>query len=177
MYDLDEHRHRFASWAAARAAQRGWLNSTELINALELSGLPRFVAERGREPISRDDFDENHRVWATSLLDALDLATTDGLYGRAAKLIAIYLKGTVVLGPLGDSPLARISHPPVDRVLLQALSKDAKVPPHLRKLFRTATWTKFGHSEYERVIAALRTLLGPDEPFWAIERYWTPQRE
>ena len=34
-YDLSEHRHRFAIWAAARASQRGFTTVENLRNALE----------------------------------------------------------------------------------------------------------------------------------------------
>jgi hypothetical protein len=38
-----EHRHRFAVWAAARAAQRGFVTVEKLRDALEATDIVAFV--------------------------------------------------------------------------------------------------------------------------------------
>jgi hypothetical protein len=42
-YDVFEHRHRFAVWAAARAAQRGFVTVEKLRDALEATDIVAFV--------------------------------------------------------------------------------------------------------------------------------------
>jgi hypothetical protein len=41
-------------------------------------------------------------------------------YGRAAKLVAVYLKATVIIGGNWDTPFGRTMHPPIDRVFPSA---------------------------------------------------------
>lgn len=42
-------------------------------------------------------------------------------FGRAAKLIAIYLKTTIVLSGAENTTLGRVIHPPIDSILLKAM--------------------------------------------------------
>src|SRR6267143_943914 len=42
-YDLSEHRHRFAVWAAARASQRGFTTVDRLRAALEATDILRIL--------------------------------------------------------------------------------------------------------------------------------------
>jgi hypothetical protein len=42
-YDLTEHRRRFAAWAAARGAQRGFTTVDSLRDALENCGIREFA--------------------------------------------------------------------------------------------------------------------------------------
>ena len=97
-YDLVEHRHRFSVWAAARAAQRGLKGGKVdvLRDALEQSGVVAF-AKANDGPIDQRSFDEVHRAWCRSIIAYLGSRDVPATFGRAAKLIAIYLKGMVIL--------------------------------------------------------------------------------
>jgi hypothetical protein len=81
----------------------------------------------------------------------------------------------VVTGAPSDVPFARLAHPPVDRVLLQALSRDtAFAAAHLR-LWRETRWTQLSEEEYFTIIGTFREE-GLDRPaLWQIERYWQPE--
>ena len=173
MYTLEDHCHLFAAWAAARAAQRqlrGGSNGT-LINAIAASGLRAAIAQRESWPKTADQFDAKHREWCGRIIDhspKLDLS-----YGRAAKLVAIYLKCRIVNAGHNDTDFGRVIHPPIDRILLQAIHKEFRHDPKAAG-FDTQTWTRFDANEYFAVIEALR-LLGLDKPaFWMAERYWKP---
>lgn len=93
-------------------------------------------------------------------------------YGRAAKLVAVYLKSMIVLGPDGPSSLASIAHPPIDRILLRNLASSDVTSPH-KSNWRTTTWTTLDEQSYYALISQLRGVLAKSEPFWKLEKYWT----
>lgn len=145
--------------------------------AIEASGMPDVV--RGNPdawPNDVDAVDSTHRLWARAITEQLDeIGVANATYGRAAKLIAIYLKAMVVAGTSGDLPFAKHAHPPVDRVLLQALSRDAAFAAEHRRLWRETRWTQLSEESYFALVATFRTE-GLDQPtFWQIERYWQPE--
>ena len=94
-------------------------------------------------------------------------------FGRAAKLIAIYLKSMVVLAGRHETPLGRTLHPPIDSILLTALAddEDAGFRDASRQLWRRTRWTKLDETDYAEIIQSMRTER-LDDPFWGIERYW-----
>ena len=172
-YDLFEHRHRFAVWAAARAAQRGLTDVATLQRALEACGVQEFVRSRRNLRSSAQAFERHHRRWCSRIVTFLRRRGIAGAtYGRAAKLVAIYLKSMVVLGPDSDSPLGRVIHPPIDRRLLTNLLSMAPKHEHLRRWRQTA-WTKLDAEHYYALIADLRKAIPAGQPFWTLEQHWT----
>jgi hypothetical protein len=174
-YGIEMHQHRFAAWAACRAAS--------VVNC-------RFGVEQGRtiletcgftasfcrpeqlpepEPLAVDDA---HRQWRADVMRA---ATSCGLpftHGVAAKLVNIYLKSRFVCG--GHCVNARVAslHPPIDSVLLSGLA-EANVGGH-RQAWKQAAktrWSKFGSDDYQHVIALIRHSL-KGAPLWTVEEYW-----
>src|SRR5262245_13665367 len=98
-YNLAIHQHRFAAWAAARAAQRGLAaNSNIIVDALDQCCVKAVVDNRGEWPATSAEFDAKHRSWCRTVLIRLRHAGIKrATYGRAAKVIAVYLKARVVL--------------------------------------------------------------------------------
>jgi hypothetical protein len=94
-------------------------------------------------------------------------------FGHAAKIVAIYLKGRVVCGGALDSALAHIAHPPIDRLLLQALAKDKRFPLAERKKWKTINWTQFTPQTYLALIESLRKAHLHETGFWKVEKYWS----
>ena len=93
-------------------------------------------------------------------------------FGRAAKLVAVYLKTLIVVGPDGKSPAAGFIHPPIDRQLLQKIAKTNSVPDDLRLLCRKTSWTKIEDAtKYDALIEELQKLT-PAGEFWRLEEYW-----
>src|SRR6267378_6419581 len=111
MYAIQTHRHRFALWAAARAAQRGLSGGRNevLADALEASGIQKVVDDGERVwPTSSAAYLEMHDGWCSKLTAFLQKRKIALSYGRAAKLIAVYLKTTVVLGGQERSRFAKV---------------------------------------------------------------------
>ncbi len=174
-YGIDQHRHRFAVWAAARAAQRRWAKAKvgTLGRALEASGVVEFLDRTNLSDIDEARFDALHLRWCRSVIDFLqNVGLPNVTFGRAAKLIAIYLKAVVVLGPGSETPFARIAHPPIDGILLRNLAASDVDSEHKREWVRTR-WTQFSEEQYYELIEQLRQALGTQEPFWQLERFWT----
>ncbi|MEE9277985.1 MAG: hypothetical protein V3V06_06200 [Dehalococcoidia bacterium] len=176
-YDVVEHRRRFAVWAAARAAQRGWESTTVLRDALERCGVVEVVGAGQRGwPKRRDDADEIQDEWRRRIRTALRRRKVAGAaYGRAAKLLAVYLKVTVVLGSGRESAFARLLHPPIDRNLLSRLARCESFPGEERRYWNSIRWTKLNRRQYGALIQSLRDHGLDDPAFWMIERFWQPE--
>src|SRR5467141_2609385 len=122
-YQISEHRHRFSVWAAARATQRGFCDVGSLRKALEACGVREFLARPNFGDIDESGFDAIHRQWCRKIMASLRKARIcDVTFGRAAKLIAMYLKSEVVLGPGSGTAFAHVAHPPIDGILLRKLA-------------------------------------------------------
>jgi hypothetical protein len=172
-YGIELHKHRFAAWAACRAAS--------VVNC-------RFGVEQGRTILEGSGFtaslsrpeqlpepqvvDEAHRRWRTSVIREAKEQGLSFTHGVAAKLVNIYLKGRFVCGSSHDHPRVRCLHPPIDGVLLQTLAA-RNVGGYAGEWKRAAKvrWSKFDSREYERVIALVRRVSG-NRPLWMIEEHW-----
>jgi hypothetical protein len=131
-----QHRHRFAAWAAARAVQRGFAGSKgpALVNALEAIDAPAFISSELGAVLSSDMFDEFHRNACRKIIAKMRMNSIDASYGRAAKLLAVYLKAMLTIASESNSELSRFMHPPIDRLLLQKISKEKGLPAELRSV-------------------------------------------
>ena len=173
-YDLFEHRHRFAVWAGARAAQRGFATVENLRDALEATNIRQFVADSSSLDIGAAAFEVQHRIWCHSIVDYLsEKGVANATFGRAAKLVAVYLKSMIVVGPHAGSALAKIVHPPIDRILLQNLGMSSEIQSDHKKAWLATSWTMLDEPGYYSLLSQLRTVLGGSDPWWAIERHWT----
>lgn len=174
-YDLVEHRHRFAAWAAARATQRGFTTVARLRTALEVAGVRESLADGATVGVSAAGFDALHRRWCTSISATLETASVPGVtFGRAAKLVAVYLKAQVVMGPGWDTPLAHHLHPPIDRILLQALATSPRIASPHKAQWRATSWTQLDEAGYYELIGQLRSSRPSEAPFWMLEELWQP---
>lgn len=174
-YTIQEHSHRFAAWAAARAAST--------------SSLCRFRVEQGKQILERamhiqttgalgtlpqaDRFDMRHRQWREG---AITVARKQGLpftHGIAAKLINVYLKSVYVCGGLHDDPRVKAIHPPIDSALLDTLYReDIAGERKAWKEARDRRWSKLDSAQYEALIAAIKRAVPGDQGLWTIEEYW-----
>jgi hypothetical protein len=148
-YDIYQHRHNFAVWAAARASQRRLTTVDTLRKALESSEVVAFVRDHVTDKIDSDAFAAKHRSWCEEIVRSLlDAGVMNATFGRAAKLVAVYLKSMVVIGPFADSDLARVAHPPIDRILLRNLARAEGLETGLSTMLRMTNWTAL--ESYER---------------------------
>lgn len=72
-------------------------------------------------------------------------------FGRAAKVLAIYLKSAIVLGPGVGTAFARVAHPPIDGILLRNLASSDVKSEHQRRWAKTK-WTRLNHEQYYELI-------------------------
>lgn len=165
-YTFSDHLHNYAVWTAARAVQRKFTTTSNIKSAIEASRLRDF-AESLHEEMSTDEFDAFHRDTAHAMIGFLNGIKVKTSYGQAAKIIAIYLKTSIIIRESGSGTLSRIAHPPIDNILLSRL---VKVYPNLVE--SKIRWTQLEESEYFQLIVKFRQL--NFEYFWEIEKYWSP---
>lgn len=177
-YDHFEHRHRFSVWAAARATQRGFTSVANLRDALKRCEVHDYVKKMASASIDAKRFKQLHRGWCRSIIDHLQSVPVHKVtFGRAAKLVAVYLKSMIVLGPSFDTDLARVAHPPIDRILLQNLAKEEGISAEQRARWKGINWTVLDENSYYNLVDELRAVVPEHEPFWMLERHWTVTNE
>lgn len=136
-YDHSEYRHRFAVWAGALAAQRGFTTIERLWDALESTDVRVLMESPEGLNIEPAVFDDKHRTWCRQIVSHLNVQKIEGAtYGRAAKLIGVYLKSMVVIAVGSSSRLAKVAHPPIDRVGLKNLAASKTLPRIHKSLWR-----------------------------------------
>jgi hypothetical protein len=169
LYTPHQHKHNFSVWAAARASQRGFTKVTVLRAALEASGVEAFA----KRPRNLGKFDALHREWCRTICVFLVSASVGNVtYGRAAKLVNVYLKSMIVLADVNSDAAATV-HPPIDRILLKNIVVEQAIPQRLRDKCKKINWTQLDEEGYFELISVLREIIG-DRPFWTIEKYWEP---
>ena len=177
-YDHFEHRHRFAVWAGARAAQRAFTSVENLRDALESTDVRAYLSDPTSIDTDAQSFEAHHRKWCNAIVGFLsNRGIANATFGRAAKLIAVYLKAMVVVGAESQSSLAAVAHPPIDRVLLQNLASSPDFRPLHKSAWRSTAWTKLNESTYYELLATLRTVVPEPEPWWKLEQYWAVTNE
>ena len=69
-YTLVEHRHRFAAWAAGRAAGAKGCRFTveEGRGLIESTDIPSYAADWERATETPEDFDAQHRLWRETMV-------------------------------------------------------------------------------------------------------------
>ena len=172
-YTIEEHRHNFSAWAAARAAQRGFTDVNNLKRALEGCGVREFLQNTQAGDTSFKQYHDLHSNWCNSVMEYLEsLGLESVTFGRAAKLIAIYVKSMVVIRD-ETSSLAINALPPIDGVLLKNISKDRTLEKDFRKKCANIKWTQLDENEYNQLIEDLKKYIILDQPMWSLEHYWT----
>lgn len=179
-YSVEEHKHRFAAWAAGSAASvngcrfKVWQGK----KILEDAGLNEVANSIANLPQS-ENFDAQHREWRNNIINAAqNYNDSQGnafefTHGLAAKLINIYLKSIYVCSGNHNDPRVKAIHPPIDSVLLDALyAQDIGGKRIEWQAARRARWSKFSSDEYENVIAAIQEVIPANQGLWEIEEYW-----
>ena len=90
------------------------------------------IADSAARPKTDREFDKWHRHYGRRLLTELRKRSPTATYGRAAKVMGIYLKSMAVLSGPKSTPLRQLAHPPLDDLLLSALARDAALPTEVR---------------------------------------------
>jgi hypothetical protein len=175
-YTIEVHRHRFAAWAASRAAaaskdcrfkvQRG-------VEILEACGIDAALASPELLP-RPTEIDQVHRQYRKAIIKAALLRGISMSHGVAARLINAYLKIRFVCAGHHEHEQVKCLHPPIDTPLLKGLERQnvGGFADRWRE-FHEQGWSKFDADTYQSVIDHIRKSLPPGEPLWKIEEYWT----
>jgi hypothetical protein len=173
-YSIDEHKHRYSAWAASRAAsvkncRFEVADGKEIIEAI---GLRSFGGSPDALP-EPNGMDSAHRRWRDEAIAAANrLGVSNFSHGIAAKLINVYLKGMVVCGGHHNHPRAVNLHPPIDRLLLDALyANNVGGSQEAWRNARAQRWSKFTSDQYEAVIAEIKRAMA-GSPLWRVESHW-----
>lgn len=180
-YTAAEHRFRFAAWAAARASARGvaGFNARKAFEALDFAGLGELANTPQALPQCEKEFDRMHTKWCGKVIGFFQHETPQITYGRAAKLVNVFLKALYLNyfgGEEHASPAARpnanVIHPPVDRLVLSELARLEHAAPNesFWPDMLDKGWTNFNQSDYEKVITEMRRL--SKNRLWRIESCW-----
>lgn len=167
-YSFNEHKHRYAIWTAARAAQRSFTTTKNIKEAICATSLKDFCESDC--VVSQVDFDQHHKEWCKTIIKTFAQFGVPCSYGRAAKIIAIYLKTSYVLANSAEAEKCFVIHPPIDRILLSFLSKFEKLKD-LNKL----NWTQFQEEDYWKLVERLRLEFKYFD--WRLEEYWKPEKD
>jgi hypothetical protein len=166
-YNLDQHIHNYAVWTAARAVQRNFTTTANIKRAIEQSGLRSFALSNDVK--TSDEFDNLHKEWSNQLISAFDLVGVPSCsYGRAAKIISIYLKTSVLLCNRASCNASKVIHPPIDGILLKSLSQLSGLED-----LKAIRWTKLDKTKYWELIKRLRCHFRKID--WRLEMYWSPE--
>ena len=169
-YSFANHLHNYAVWTAARAVQRSFTSTKKIKAAIDYSTLRQFA--ESTESCTKEKFDENHSMWADQLIEGFQTEGIENVsYGRAAKIISIYLKTSVVLPNKAACNRSEIIHAPIDNILLTAL---AEAKPKFKKEFRLK-WTLLKKEDYWKLINDIESAGEPIN--WRLEKYWRPEQD
>lgn len=167
-YNIHEHTHRFATWAAATGASasprcRFTVEAGKAI--LEQAGFDAKLRHPKQLP-SPARMDEVHLAWRKAVIREAHKVGLEFTHGIAAKLINLYLKAKFTCGGYADHPRVAALHPPIDSLLLKAFNRSRspkdRLPVH---------WSTFDSQTYQQAIHALRETRN-GFPLWTAESMW-----
>jgi len=188
-YTIEEHQHRLACWAASRAASASPKCRFKVKFGFDLLVDAGINADVDL-PTTAKRFDDWHTETCKRLIALVQErgAEFDNkdktkksvkecfTYGVAAKLLNCYLKVRFVQ-PCNECRSVDFIHPPIDRLLLDALyaydkekERYKKFTPDWRR-FRDIGWSKFDEDNYLEVIKTVKERMNGD-PLWRIEFCW-----
>jgi|694.fasta_scaffold14010_16 hypothetical protein len=168
IYDYNEHKHRFSVWTASRASQRSFTSTKNISKSIDATDIRRFV-ESNQIPTQKE-FDELQKKWCNTLIIEFNQMGKECSYGRASKIISIYLKTILILDHYKKEQFGDIIHPPIDKILLQSLPTKKG-----DKYYKSINWTQLTEEKYWDLVNKIRNDFGYFN--WKIESFWKPEIE
>lgn len=168
-YTLKEHKHRFAVWTAARAVQRSWTTTLKISQVIHAVKLSEFVSTF-KTLTGQQDFDDKHIALCDRMIDEFRLIDIEASYGRMAKIVAVYLKTSIIICAEADNDKIRLIHPPIDRILLKNLPANINFDD-----IKNLNWTQLDKNAYWNIVKIIRERLGVFD--WRLEMAWRPEIE
>ncbi len=181
-YDFKEHLHRYAVWTAARA-QRAFATTAFIKEAIEKVNL-KEEAFKLTHDCNTHEFDGWHSEMCNQLVTVLNRLQEERKtievykykteseieFGRAAKIVNIYLKTALVIPNCKSStPLINNIHPPIDAILLKGLVENETLEKSC-----CVPWTKMKKEKYIEIINQIRSRYSI---LWMAEHCWKPEQE
>ena len=167
-YDFKEHKHRYSVWTSARAVQRSFTTTSKISSAIDATSLRNFSETINH--LDQKTFDDQHKEWCNTIIAHFKKEDIICSYGRAAKIIAIYLKTSLIMTANGESDIHRLIHPPIDSILLISLSNSNDL-----KDLKTKRWTNFNQEDYWNLVERIREYFKSFD--WTLEAHWKPERD
>lgn len=171
IYTFEEHIHRYAVWTAARAVNRDFAKTEVIRSAIEKSKMLREYLNNPVPDASAYQF--WHSKCAKQLIKAFKSSGITCSYGRAAKIIAIYLKTALILPRRGRGPECKAIFPPIDSILLKAFVSDEDITKEISKedmdYLKKVAWTKIEDEDYSKLRKIISKYADYD---WTLEKYW-----
>ena len=168
-YNFNQHRHNYSVWTAARASQRGFTTTKNIKGAIDNCDLQNF--SESNFDLTHEEFEAFHRKCCRQIIAWLDKdmpgKTT---YGRAAKIVAIYLKTSIIIVNKADCSRSKIIHPPIDNILLTNLSTKINL-----LAIKNKRWTLLTEEEYWQLVSTIKSAVNSFD--WTLEEYWKPEFE
>jgi hypothetical protein len=172
-YSIEEHRHKFAAWAASRAASvKGCRFKVEIGRSLlEAAGLNTPLENPDCLP---DNIDHGHRIWRQTIIERGKIEYGLNItHGVAAKLINVYLKSLLVCAGYHNHAKVKTLHPPIDSLLLFELAENNIGGLREQwKRYANIRWSRFSSDEYESLIENIKQVVQAESGLWSIEEYW-----
>jgi hypothetical protein len=166
-YSFRQHLHNYSVWTASRAVQRSFTSTRNIKAAIDNSKLREF--SESEVLITDTEFEAFHRNCANEIINRLRPITDKrSTYGRAAKIIAIYLKTSIIVPSRGQCMRSKIIHPPIDGILLKNLSLDVQ-----DSSLNFKPWTQLNEDDYWNLVLKIKSL--PKAFDWTLETYWHPE--
>jgi len=173
-YQIQDHIHLYASWAAGRASSvknnRFKVEIAQKI--LSKSVIKSFILNPDALPTNEKEFTLSHKIWRQQIIDLAEEEELHLTHGISAKLINMYLKSTIICGGFHKHKNTKFIHPPIDRVLLKELYRvNFNNKKKFWKEYENIAWSKFNSEQYEKVISEIKVGIN-GAPLWEIEKYW-----
>jgi hypothetical protein len=173
-YSPSTHTHNFACWTAAAAVRRGFTTNEVIAAAIEKAKLNDWANELIKK---HSNFALQHDTKCLEVARALkkhkklnSSVKEKCTFGRAAKIVAIYLKTYIVISnatKTNHKLLVQTIYPPIDQILLEGIIKKH---PKLKSSLKDYKWTKASKAQYHTL---RNKLIAADLPFnWELEEYW-----
>ena len=172
-FSFDEYKHRYAAWAASRAASTiSCRFKVEVgVAIIDAAGLRQKLGRVEALPSAAQAMAEQ-RALREAIIDA---ASAHGLafsHGIAAKLLGMYVKGYLLDHTNAFHDAVIELHPPLDSQMLEQLVAAEVGDLDLWRNLQKTKWTNFDCEQFEAAVLDLRRILGPCVPLWQAERYW-----
>lgn len=167
-YNLKQHVHNFAVWTSSRAVQRAFSKTEMIQRAINDSDLRLF--SESIDECNQDSFDEFQRKCSNQIIGSFGKNNILCSYGRASKIIAVYLKTTVIIQHGDQNTRCSFIHSPIDSILLKALDKNLMINE-----FKNIRWTTLDETNYWELINKFKSKNLPIN--WKLEEFWTPTEE